>query len=82
MSQHEAVISMSNKVTGGGVVATSVGWVTSEAILGIVGLLLVAIFGCIGVYYRRKDDKRKEETHVLMKKWYDVTGNRDDTPRF
>ena len=67
--------------TGGGVVATSVGWVTSEAVLGAVGLLVAVVFGCIGVYYRRKDDKRKEHSHVLMQKWYKDHKYEDNIPR-
>lgn len=57
---HAGAISVTNKVVSAGVAATGIGWLTSEVVIGAVGLTAAIIFGCIGVYYRRKDDQRKE----------------------
>ena len=61
----QVVISIANKSVGGGVVATGLGWVTSEVIIGGCGLLIAAFSVCIGWYYRHKDDQRKERAFKL-----------------
>jgi hypothetical protein len=59
-SAHASIISLANKAVPAGVAVTGLGWLTHEIALGIAGLCAAIVFGCIGVYYRRKNDIRLE----------------------
>ena len=82
MTQNGAIISAAHTSTGVGVVATSAGWITSELLLGICGIVIAAIGVGVAWHYRRKDDKRKEYAHGLMVKWYKNQKFGDNIPRF
>ena len=79
---HSPIITIAHTATGGGVVATTAGWITSELILGICGIVIAVAGVGIAWYYRHKDDKRKEHTHALTVKWYKDQKFGDNIPRF
>lgn len=51
------------RVTTGGASAAALGWLLSNEMLGVMGVL-VALAGWLTTwYYRRRDDKRAEQLH-------------------
>jgi len=82
MTQNGTTIAIAHTATGGGVVATTAGWITSELLLGICGIVIAACGVGVAWYYRHKDDKRKEYVHGLMLKWYKHHNKNDTIPRF
>lgn len=82
MSQPEAlIISVSNKAAGVGVITVGAGWITSQLVLGICGIILAAIGVGIGWYYKHKEDKRKAQAHDLMIEWYKHHTYENNIPR-
>lgn len=51
------------RVTTGGAGAAAMGWLLSNEVLGVIGVL-IALAGWVTTwYYRRRDDKRAEQLH-------------------
>jgi hypothetical protein len=51
------------RVTTGGASAAALGWVLSNEVLGVIGVLIALAGWLTTWYYRRRDDKRAEQLH-------------------
>lgn len=51
------------RVTTGGASAAALGWVLSNEVLGVIGVLIALAGWLTTWYYRRRDDKRAEQFH-------------------
>ena len=51
------------RVTTGGASAAALGWVLSNVVLGVIGVLIALAGWLTTWYYRRRDDKRAEQFH-------------------
>lgn len=54
---------MAPRVTTGGASAAALGWVLSNEMLGVIGVLIALAGWLTTFYYRRRDDLRAEELH-------------------
>jgi len=72
-SAHTTIIAAANAAVPTGLFITGVGWISSTVLLGLMGVAVTVIFGCVGVYYRWKDDRRKEgvvKARIAFYKWH------------
>ncbi|MBK9075447.1 MAG: hypothetical protein IPL77_10820 [Flavobacteriales bacterium] len=51
------------RVTTGGASAAALGWVLSNEVLGVIGVLIALAGWLTTWYYRRRDDRRAEQFH-------------------
>ena len=51
------------RVTTGGAGAAAIGWLLSNEVLGVMGVLIALAGWLTTWYYRRRDDKRAEQFH-------------------
>ena len=51
------------RVTTGGASAAALGWVLSNEVLGVIGVLIALAGWLTTWYYRRRDDRRAEQLH-------------------
>jgi hypothetical protein len=72
-SAHTTIIAAANAAIPTGLFITGVGWVSSTVLLGLMGVVVTSVFGCVGVYYRWKDDRRKDiavKAKISFYKWH------------
>ena len=51
------------RVTTGGASAAALGWVLSNEVLGVIGVLIALAGWMTTWFYRRRDDRRAEQFH-------------------
>ena len=59
----QAASSAAPRVTTGGAGAAALGWVLSNEVLGVIGVLIALAGWLTTWYYRRRDDRRAEQLH-------------------
>lgn len=53
------------RVTTGGASAAALGWVLSNEVLGVIGVLIALAGWLTTWFYRRRDDRRAEQLHEV-----------------
>ena len=53
------------RVTTGGASAAALGWVLSNEVLGVMGVLIAVAGWMTTWFYRRRDDRRAEQLHEV-----------------
>ena len=53
------------RVTTGGAGAAAIGWVLSNEVLGVMGVLIAVAGWMTTWFYRRRDDRRAEQLHEV-----------------
>ena len=59
----QAASSAAPRVTTGGASAAALGWVLSNEVLGVIGVLIALAGWMTTWFYRRRDDRRAEQFH-------------------